>query len=170
MNVAASRRIRYLRVTDIGPLATEQILQDLDSAGNQIRCCRGASAERRPAPEQPGNFYLPTVRPTFRMTSPAAREEVFGPVALLFRVESIGHAVQLANDTPFGLGASAWTNDEQEQTRFVNELESGCVFINGMVASDPRLPFGGVKASGYGRELAEFGIREFVNIKTVWMT
>jgi len=155
--------------TDIGPLATEQILTDLDE---QVRTSIASGAlllagGKRLAP--PGNFYEPTVLANIPRDSPAYCEEVFGPVALLFRVKGIDEAIRLANDTSYGLGAAAWTNDAQESATFIDELEAGCVFINGMVASDPRLPFGGVKNSGYGRELSELGIREFVNIKTVWI-
>jgi succinate-semialdehyde dehydrogenase/glutarate-semialdehyde dehydrogenase len=154
---------------EIGPLATEQILKDVD---DQVKTSVAAGAVILTGGkkiEGPGNFYAPTVLANIPHDSPAYCEELFGPVALLFRVSSIDEAIQLANSTSFGLGASAWTNDEQERERFIEELEAGCVFINGMVASDPRLPFGGIKNSGYGRELGEFGIREFVNIKTVWI-
>jgi succinate-semialdehyde dehydrogenase/glutarate-semialdehyde dehydrogenase len=155
--------------TDIGPLATPQILEDLDE---QVKTSVAAGAKLLSGGhklDRPGNFYEPTVITSIPDGSPAYCEELFGPVALLFRVNTIDEAIRLANDTTFGLGSAAWTNDQAEESRFVNELEAGCVFINGMVASDPRLPFGGVKNSGYGRELAEFGIREFVNIKTVWI-
>jgi succinate-semialdehyde dehydrogenase/glutarate-semialdehyde dehydrogenase len=155
--------------TEIGPLATEQILKDVDT---QVKTSVAAGAHILTGGkrvERAGNFYEPTVLANIPPGSPAYCEEVFGPVALLFRAKNIDEAIQLANATSFGLGASAWTTDISEQERFVDELEAGCVFINEMVASDPRLPFGGMKNSGYGRELGEFGIREFVNIKTVWM-
>jgi succinate-semialdehyde dehydrogenase/glutarate-semialdehyde dehydrogenase len=155
--------------TDVGPLATADAVESLHA---DVRKTVDAGAKvltgGRPA-NLPGNFYLPTVLTRIPETSPAYREELFGPVASLFRVKSLEEAIHLANDSRFGLGASAWTNDTEEQERFVNELEAGMVFINQMVASDPRVPFGGVKRSGYGRELSVHGIREFTNIKTVWV-
>jgi succinate-semialdehyde dehydrogenase / glutarate-semialdehyde dehydrogenase len=119
--------------------------------------------------DRAGSFYAPTVLSNIPKGSPAYREELFGPVASIFRVKDIDQAIQVANDTRFGLGASAWTNDPLERERFANELEAGMVFINQMVASDTRMPFGGVKHSGHGRELGVHGIREFVNAKTVWI-
>ena len=159
---------------DIGPLATEQILKDLQEQVN-VSVAAGAKVLTGGQPAEltghlaRGNFYPPTVLADIPKDSPAYREEMFGPVACLFRVGDVNEAIELANATTFGLGASAWTNDAKERERFINDLEAGAVFINGMVASDPRLPFGGVKNSGYGRELSYFGIREFVNIKTVWI-
>ena len=155
--------------TDIGPLATPQIVNDLDeqvkrAVASGARVLTGGNKLNRP-----GNFYEPTVLVNVDLNAPVSCEEIFGPVAMLFRASNIDEAIRIANATTFGLGSAAWTNDSKEQAQFIDELEAGCVFINGMVASDPRLPFGGVKSSGYGRELAEFGIREFVNIKTVWI-
>ncbi|HSJ14394.1 MAG TPA: NAD-dependent succinate-semialdehyde dehydrogenase [Longimicrobiales bacterium] len=156
--------------TDIGPLATEAICLELSrqvertlqqgarllTGGNAVDCA--------------GWFYAPTVITDVPEDSPAYGEELFGPVASLFHVSGIDEAIALANATRFGLGSAAWTRDPAEQERFIEGLEAGLVFINAMVASDPRLPFGGVKASGYGRELDTVGIREFVNIKAVSMT
>jgi succinate-semialdehyde dehydrogenase/glutarate-semialdehyde dehydrogenase len=155
--------------TDIGPLATPQIVKDLEKQVEQAVASGARVLTGGKRIDRPGNFYEPTVLVDVDPATDVSCEEIFGPVAMLFRVNNTDEAIQLANATPFGLGSAAWTNDASEQEQFINELQAGCVFINGMVASDPRLPFGGVKHSGYGRELAEFGIREFVNIKTVWI-
>jgi succinate-semialdehyde dehydrogenase/glutarate-semialdehyde dehydrogenase len=153
--------------TQLGPLATPDILNGLDE---QVKRSVAAGARILTGGRRldgPGNYYAPTVLTGISKDSPAYREEMFGPVASLFRVAGVDEAIQLANDTPFGLGSSVWTNNEAERSRFIDEIEAGMVFVNGMVASDPRLPFGGVKHSGYGRELSVYGIREFVNVKSV---
>jgi succinate-semialdehyde dehydrogenase/glutarate-semialdehyde dehydrogenase len=170
------QRMQELRVgdpfdpsTQLGPLVNADAVTSLDAdvkktvaAGARV-LTGGHPLDRR------GSFYAPTVLADIPKDSPAYKEEFFGPVASIFRVKDVDHAIQIANDTRFGLGASAWTNDPAETERFINELDAGMVFLNKMVASDPRLPFGGVKASGHGRELALQGIREFVNAKTVWI-
>lgn len=153
--------------TEVGPIAHEQILKGLDA---QIKASVKAGAELVTGGQRvnrPGFFYEPTVLVDVPSDSPAAREEIFGPVAAFFRVRNAEEAIAVANNSVFGLGASAWTNDAAEQDFFATELDAGMVFINGMVASDPRLPFGGIKRSGFGRELGAEGIREFVNVKTV---
>jgi succinate-semialdehyde dehydrogenase / glutarate-semialdehyde dehydrogenase len=167
-------RMKNLRVgdpfdekTELGPLATADAVKSLDADVQKTIKAGGKLLTGGHPLKQPGNFYAPTVLTDIPKESPAYREEFFGPVASLFRVKDIDEAIHLANDSRFGLGASAWTNDDRERERFINELESGMVFINKMVASDPRIPFGGVKQSGHGRELSANGIREFMNIKTV---
>jgi succinate-semialdehyde dehydrogenase/glutarate-semialdehyde dehydrogenase len=164
--------------TTIGPLATPDILEELNAL---VQSCiqQGATAlvggdpqtlkQQLPASLHGGNFYPPTILTAIPPGTPADQEEFFGPVALVFRVETIDDAIALANSTAFGLGASAWTTDEKEQQMLLNSLDAGAVFINGLVKSDPRLPFGGIKASGYGRELGRYGLLEFVNAKTVWV-
>jgi len=154
---------------EIGPLATPQIVDDLDEQVKKAVASGARVLTGGKKIDGRGNFFEPTVLVDIDLRASISCEEIFGPVAMLFRVANIDEAIQVANATPFGLGSAAWTSDAAEQTKFIKELEAGSVFINGMVASDPRLPFGGVKHSGYGRELAEFGIREFVNIKTVWV-
>jgi succinate-semialdehyde dehydrogenase/glutarate-semialdehyde dehydrogenase len=153
--------------TQLGPLATGAIRDQLD---NQVKASVAAGARLVTGGkklEREGFFYAPTVLADIPPQAPAAREELFGPVASVFKAKDLADAIRIANGTTFGLGASAWTRDAAERDRFIADVESGLLFINGMVASDPRLPFGGVKNSGFGRELGEFGIREFVNIKSV---
>jgi len=170
-------RMRALKVGDpmdesieLGPLATEQILEGVH---HQVQKSIAAGAKLLTGGNRihgPGFFYEPTVLVDVTKESPAYREEVFGPVASIFRVRDADNAINIANDTTFGLAASAWTNDPREHKLFTSELETGMVFINAMVASDPRLPFGGVKRSGFGRELGAAGIREFTNTKTIWIS
>jgi succinate-semialdehyde dehydrogenase/glutarate-semialdehyde dehydrogenase len=170
-------KMRALRIgdpfdetTEIGPLATEQILNGVHE---QVQKSIAMGAKLLTGGNRihgPGLFYEPTVLVDVPKESPAYREEVFGPVASIFRVRDAAEAIETANDSLFGLGASAWTNERDEQQLFASELESGMVFINAMVASDPRLPFGGAKRSGFGRELGAHGIREFTNIKTIWIS
>jgi succinate-semialdehyde dehydrogenase/glutarate-semialdehyde dehydrogenase len=155
--------------TEIGPMARGDLVETLSAqVGDAL--ARGA---RRLTAEAPagsrGCFYPPTVLVDVPKHARVYREEVFGPVATIFRAADADEAIALANDTPYGLGASVWTNDPVERDRFVEGLEAGQVFVNAMVASDPRVPFGGVKLSGYGRELGAHGIREFVQAKTVWI-
>jgi succinate-semialdehyde dehydrogenase/glutarate-semialdehyde dehydrogenase len=153
--------------TEVGPLATEQVVADLEQ---QVKKTLEAGARLVVGGKRlsgPGNYFQPTLLADVPLDSPAACEELFGPVAALFKVPDTEAAITLANASPYGLGASVWTSDPVEASRCEQELEAGLVFINGMVVSDPRYPFGGVKRSGYGRELASWGMYEFVNIKTV---
>ena len=152
---------------ELGPLATEAIRDELASqVENTISMgakalCGGNKLDRQ------GYYYAPTVLADIPQNSPADDEELFGPVASVWKANDIDHAVDIANSTRFGLGASAWTKNPAERERFIRDIQSGLVFINGMVASEAALPFGGVKYSGYGRELSDFGIMEFVNMKSV---
>jgi len=167
-------RVSALRVgdpmdelTELGPLATASIRDQLDQ---QVKTSVAAGAKLiigGKKLDREGFFYEPTVLTDIPSAAPAAHDELFGPVASVFKAKDIADAISIANGTTFGLGASAWTRDDRERDQFVAEIESGLLFINGMVVSDPRLPFGGVKNSGFGRELGEFGIHEFVNIKSI---
>lgn len=154
--------------TDIGPLATPNIFQEITNQVTKTIDMGGKLLIGGNPLDRKGNFYPPTILTDIPMNSPAMSEEFFGPVALLFRVKDIKEAIALANSTIFGLGASIWTNNEENITLAITEIEAGALFINGLVKSDPRLPFGGIKQSGYGRELSIEGMLEFVNIKTVW--
>jgi succinate-semialdehyde dehydrogenase/glutarate-semialdehyde dehydrogenase len=169
-------RMRALKIgdpmdasTDIGPVATEsgradleELVADAVAKGATVRC-GGTSIDG------PGWYYEPTIVEDITAEMRLHLEEAFGPVATLYRVPDVDAAIELANTTSFGLGSNAWTTDAAEQARFADELEAGAVFINGMTTSYPELPFGGIKRSGYGRELAAVGMREFCNLKTVWV-
>ncbi|HED37257.1 MAG TPA: NAD-dependent succinate-semialdehyde dehydrogenase, partial [Ignavibacteria bacterium] len=155
--------------TELGPLAREDLLLELNQqvqnsvkAGAKI-LTGGKRLERK------GFYYPPTVISNVKKGMPAYSEELFGPVAIFIKAVDVNDAVRIANDTDFGLGASIWTNDIENAKKLATAIDSGAVFINGLVKSDPRLPFGGVKLSGYGRELSHYGIKEFVNIKSVWI-
>jgi succinate-semialdehyde dehydrogenase/glutarate-semialdehyde dehydrogenase len=169
-----TRRVRALRVgdpmdphTDVGPMATRALRDQLDAQVQRSVAAGARIATRAAVPAGPGYFYPPTVLTEVPDGSPAADDELFGPVATVFRVADTEAALQRANATRFGLGASVWTRDPQDAARCVAELEAGMVFVNEIVASDPRVPFGGVKQSGMGRELGIPGFREFTNTKTV---
>ncbi|GGX23694.1 NADP-dependent succinic semialdehyde dehydrogenase [Streptomyces chartreusis] len=157
--------------TDVGPLSSEQgrtdleeLVDDAERSGATVLC--GGHRLRRP--ELPGWYYPPTVLADITREMRIHREEAFGPVATLYRASDLDEAVLIANDSPFGLSSNVWTRDEAEVDRFVRDLEAGSVYVNGMTASHPAFPFGGVKRSGFGRELSGHGIREFCNITTVW--
>jgi succinate-semialdehyde dehydrogenase / glutarate-semialdehyde dehydrogenase len=155
--------------TEIGPLASPQIVRDLEK---QVQASIDAGAKVLTGGKrigERGNFFAPTVLTNLPLDAPASHEETFGPVASMFRARDAEHAIEIANATTFGLAASVWTRDRDEANRFIDGIEAGQVFVNAMVASDPRVPFGGVKHSGFGRELGVYGIREFVNVKTVWI-
>jgi len=156
--------------TDVGPLATAQILETVQRQVDESVQAGARLLAGGKRLDRPGNFYPVSALAGIPQGAPAYREEVFGPVALLFKVRDLGEAIELANSSAYGLGSSVWTSDEEERRRCVDELEAGSTFINAMVVSDPRLPFGGVKRSGYGRELSRDGIREFVNVKAVSIT
>jgi succinate-semialdehyde dehydrogenase / glutarate-semialdehyde dehydrogenase len=153
--------------TDVGPLATTDVLKGLEQQVQKTVEMGARVLLGGKRLEQKGNFFAPTVLADIPKGSPAFEDELFGPVASLYRARDMSDAIEIANDSIFGLGACAWTNDPAERELFINEIESGLAFINGMVASDARIPFGGVKHSGYGRELSHHGIREFVNVKSV---
>lgn len=155
--------------TDIGPLATEAVLNAIAQQVEQAVKLGAKVLIGGQKLERPGYFYLPTILSDLPVDTPLMQEEFFGPVALVFTVPDLESAIAIANNIPFGLGSSVWTNDPDEQSQFIDEIEAGAVFINGLVKSDPRLPFGGIKRSGYGRELGLPGIRAFVNAKTVWI-
>jgi succinate-semialdehyde dehydrogenase/glutarate-semialdehyde dehydrogenase len=158
-----------LETTQVGPMARGDLRDELHA---QVQASLDAGADLvlggKPLPRA-GYYYPPTILANVAPGMPAYDQELFGPVAAVIRVSNEAQALAVANDTPFGLGASIWSEDSRRAEALAAEIEAGAVFVNGMVKSDPRLPFGGIKESGYGRELADYGIREFVNIQTVWI-
>jgi succinate-semialdehyde dehydrogenase/glutarate-semialdehyde dehydrogenase len=156
--------------TELGPLSTADAVKTLQADVDATIRAGAKVLTGGKSIDGPGWFYAPTVLTNIPKESPGYKEELFGPVACIFRVKDIDEAIRVANDSRFGLGASVWTKDPAERERFADEIESGMVFVNKMVVSDPRMPFGGVKWSGHGRELGgAHGIREFTNIKTIWV-
>jgi succinate-semialdehyde dehydrogenase/glutarate-semialdehyde dehydrogenase len=158
-----------LETTDMGPLVSADALTNLSRQVQRAIEAGGRLLTGGKPIEGPGAFFKPGVLTDVPLDAEISNEEFFGPVAMFFRVQNLDQAVAIANATPFGLGSSVWTNDSDEQTRFINEIEAGQTFVNAMVSSDPRLPFGGVKRSGYGRELGPWGLQEFTNPKTVFI-
>jgi succinate-semialdehyde dehydrogenase/glutarate-semialdehyde dehydrogenase len=154
--------------TEVGPLSSERGRTDLEELVDDARRSGASVLCGGQRPDGPGWYYPPTVIADVNREMRIHREETFGPVATLYRADGLDEAVLIANDSPFGLSSNVWTRDEAEVDRFVRDLEAGGVYVNGMTASHPAFPFGGVKRSGYGRELSGHGIREFCNITTVW--
>lgn len=158
-----------LQDTQVGPLAREDLRDELH---NQVKTSLDAGARLLLGGKSisgPGYFYEPTVVSDVRPGMSLYHEETFGPVSAIIPVKDADEAIKVANDSKFGLGGSLWTNDLTQGEKLARQIESGAVFVNGMTISDPRLPFGGIKRSGYGRELSQFGIREFTNIKSIWI-
>ncbi len=155
--------------TELGPIAREDLLEELDWQVKETVKQGGKILTGGERVDREGAFYQPTVLSNVKKGMLAYSEELFGPVAIMIRAKDENDAIEIANDTPFGLGASIWTSDIKQAKKLTKQIDSGAVFINGFVKSDPRLPFGGVKNSGYGRELSHYGIKEFVNIKTIWI-
>jgi succinate-semialdehyde dehydrogenase/glutarate-semialdehyde dehydrogenase len=155
--------------TDVGPQARQNLMAELHEQV-EASVAAGATVLTGGEPlDRDGAFYPPTILTDVPADCPAAAEELFGPVAAVFRVGDEEAAIEQANDTRFGLGASIWTEDRERGERVAGRVDAGCTYINQYTKSDPRVPFGGVKDSGYGRELSEAGIKEFVNRKTVWV-
>lgn len=156
-------------LTELGPIAREDLLYELDSQvkDSVVKGARVLTGGKI-LPGR-GFYYTPTILDNLSKGMPAYDDEIFGPVASLIKAKDDGDAIKIANDTPFGLGASLWTSNMEKAKHFATKIEAGAVFVNGIVKSDPRLPFGGIKNSGYGRELSHYGIKEFVNIKSVWI-